>query len=551
MTIAVPPIPTPVPQASDPVNFDDRADAYHEALPGVVAAMNLQNLENNALNNAASASAIASQESASYSAVSAAASAAAAATAAANTQAPKWVSGSTYVEGFVVYSPATRRTYRRKVAGAGTTDPSEDTTNWGATLLDITTNLPKIQPTLNIDFANSQVVDPRITFARASTATRVNKFGLIATVASGVPRIDYDPITLACRGLLIEASRSNLVTYSEQFDNASWAANGATITSNAVAAPDGTVTADKITEGNQNSTHSVQQSTVLEIGVAYALSIYAKAGERTCFRVAGRSSTNWAVFPNALFNLATKTVITSTGDKTATITDAGGGWLRCTAYGTCANGVLGGLIAQTLRDSSDNGTAYTGDGVSGLYIWGAQIEACTSPTSYVPTVASQVTRAADIATIEGANLSSWCNPAQGTLVIDIIKTVSEPLNLFSMGLGTDSANYIGFDYTGTRTSTGNAYWKNGGVSYTLSAPGAGMPDGVGKYAMGYSQGALSVTSQGSIVSAGVPTTPVPALTKLAIGASFGYVPRAQMYFRSVQYYPVKLSDETLQAITLP
>jgi hypothetical protein len=73
---------------------------------------------------------------------------------------------------------------------------------------------------LLFDFANSQTVDPRITFTRASSATRVNSSGTIVTASTDVARIDYDPVTLACKGLLFEEARTNLLTYSEQFDNA-------------------------------------------------------------------------------------------------------------------------------------------------------------------------------------------------------------------------------------------------------------------------------------------------------------------------------------------
>lgn len=124
MTIVVPNVPTPVPSRADPVNFAARADAYHEALPVVVSTMNQQNAENNTLNvstNAASTAATAAKAAAEV----------AAANAAAANGGQLWVSGTTYALNYLVYSPLNRRSYRRLVAGAGTTDPSLDTTNWG------------------------------------------------------------------------------------------------------------------------------------------------------------------------------------------------------------------------------------------------------------------------------------------------------------------------------------------------------------------------------------------------------------------------------------
>jgi hypothetical protein len=121
--MAITPLPTP-PSRDDPTNFATRADAFLGALPTFAT-------EANALAVAADADALAASNSA-----SAASAAAIAATAAANTT--KWVSGTTYAEGVVTWSPITFYSYRRKIAGAGTTDPSADSTNWGLVAGDVT-----------------------------------------------------------------------------------------------------------------------------------------------------------------------------------------------------------------------------------------------------------------------------------------------------------------------------------------------------------------------------------------------------------------------------
>lgn len=123
MTVTVPNVPTPVPSRTDPTNFATRADAYHTALPGIVSAMNTQNAENNALNS----STVASAASASSAKVAAEA---AAANAAASLGGQLWVSGTTYAEGYLVYSRLNQRSYRRLSTGSGTVDPSLDLNNW-------------------------------------------------------------------------------------------------------------------------------------------------------------------------------------------------------------------------------------------------------------------------------------------------------------------------------------------------------------------------------------------------------------------------------------
>lgn len=142
MPVTIPPVPTPVPQASDPTNFDARADAMLGWFPGGVAAMNSQNAENNALNADTTAKA-------SEAAAAAAAAAASAAAAATSANAPAWVSGTTYAVGDVVYSTAAKTTYRRLVAGAGSTDPSLDAVNWepfGASIVALPGRTPMAQP---------------------------------------------------------------------------------------------------------------------------------------------------------------------------------------------------------------------------------------------------------------------------------------------------------------------------------------------------------------------------------------------------------------------
>jgi hypothetical protein len=128
------------------------------------------------------------------------------------------------------------------------------------------TNRTAVSPSLYLNFVNNEVLDPRITFTRASTATYVGSDGLIKTAATNVPRFAHDPVTGEGLGLLIEEARTNLLLYSEQSDNAAWGKTNILTTANAVIAPDGTLTADKIYE---NSTASVQHTFYQSINYNY------------------------------------------------------------------------------------------------------------------------------------------------------------------------------------------------------------------------------------------------------------------------------------------
>ena len=244
-------------------------------------------------------------------------------------------------------------------------------------MLGVASGYPALRPTLLLDFANSRAVDPRITFTRSSTATRVNKFGLIESVASGVPRIDFDPVTLACNGLLIEEARTNLLTYSEQFDNAAWVKSASSVSENVALAPDGTTTADKLVDTAANAAHSIRQLVSSTSGVAHTFTTYVKAGELT--QCALEIFTGTSVY-KAVFNISTGAFVSSAGAGSYTISSSGSGWFRVSITATSTSATVNGFIYPAKMGV----TTYTGDGTSGIYIWGAQLEAGSFPTSYIP-----------------------------------------------------------------------------------------------------------------------------------------------------------------------
>jgi hypothetical protein len=259
--------------------------------------------------------------------------------------------------------------------------------------MSISQNYSATRPSLNLNFARSRSLDPRITFTRASTATFTDEDGVIKTAAADTPRFDYDPISGECLGLLIEEARTNLALRSEDFSDATWLKSGGTTCSaNVATGPDGNTTADKLVEFNGTANQAFEQTNTLVLGTAYSISIYVKAAERIQCRLAGRISSNWVVFPSGRFDLSTGTVLNSSGDKTATISAVGNGWYRCTIYGTSAVATNAGMIVSPLL-TGGTVSSYAGDGTSGLLIWGAQLEVGSFPTSYVPSTQTFTSRA--------------------------------------------------------------------------------------------------------------------------------------------------------------
>ena len=133
--------------------------------------------------------------------------------------------------------------------------------------MSINQNFPEVSPSLTLDFANSRRLDPRITFTRSSTATYVGSNGLIKTAPVDEARFDHDPETLESLGLLIEESRTNLISYSQDFTNALWqtANNRATCdATTGIDDPSGGTTASRWSSG----TSAAQELIYRTIGTA-------------------------------------------------------------------------------------------------------------------------------------------------------------------------------------------------------------------------------------------------------------------------------------------
>ena len=265
-------------------------------------------------------------------------------------------------------------------------------------------------PSLDLRFAdNKSLVDAvtgasLVTFTRASSGTYTDSAGVLQTAATDVPRFDHNPTTGESLGLLVEEQRTNLLLRSEDFST-TWVRFNVNASSNAILAPDGTLTADKLTENDADNFHRIRQG--ITSGVTGVFSVFLKAAERTRVNL-GTSDINLI----AGFDLSAGSVVSGTGS----IEPFGDGWYRCSISATFTTS--GPFLL--LRNSSSE--FYTGDGTSGIYLWGAQLEAGSFPTSYIPTTGATATRNASLADlISGAianNIRSFyvefSSPAVGT-----------------------------------------------------------------------------------------------------------------------------------------
>jgi len=307
---------------------------------------------------------------------------------------------------------------------------------------------PSFLPNLALDFTSGSL-DNRITFTRttgaSNPATYVNSSGLVTAATNNQPRFDYDPITLLCKGLLVEEQRTNLFTYSEQFNDASWSKTNMTVTANAEVSPSGTLSADKLVENTaSNVTHRLSKELTKAASViTYTFSFYAKAAARSKVNVLIRGAATGGNAVQFQVNLDGTQISAPTAGGgwvagSASSVAVGNGWYRLSFTATSATETSLFVVVDLMNNS--NATAYTGDGTSGIFIWGAQLEVGAFPTSYIPTVASTVTRNADVATIVGANFSSfWQTGFGGATVQALPSTVSgiRPLIQFDDGTANE------------------------------------------------------------------------------------------------------------------
>jgi hypothetical protein len=216
---------------------------------------------------------------------------------------------------------------------------------------------------------------------------------------------------------MIGEQRTNLLIRSEAFET-TWVKTNISISSNMVTSPDGSLTARKAISTTSSGSHQLFQITSAVSGTIYTFSFYVKPGEYSRFQFGPGNAAVGNTDRIATINLNLSNPIVSQDaflNNSAFVIAVGNGWYRvgCTFTAT-SSGTMTIAPLQLLFNNVGN-TSYAGNGTSGIYIWGAQLEEGLFPTSYIPTQASSRTRAADDISISGTKFTSWYNQTEGTL----------------------------------------------------------------------------------------------------------------------------------------
>jgi len=401
--------------------------------------------------------------------------------------------------------------------------------------------------TETVIFWGAQLEQRSTTTAYTPTTTQpiTNYIPVLQSAADNVARFDHSPTTGESLGFLVEESRSNLLTYSEQFDDASWTKTNSTITANAIVAPDGTLTGDRFVEDTATGEHSFGKSNAFTSGTVYTQSIYVKAAGRTLVRVGAGNPATWGA--SVIVDLTTGAITNNTAG-TASVQNAGNGWYRISITGTALATASTNVSLRLV--STGTTTSYTGDGFSGVFLWGAQLEVGSFSTSYIPTVASQVTRAADAASMTGANFSQWYRADEGAIYcdFDVLDVGTSAVNLPVYSISDATQNNMNTVFKRANADVSTRYQvraNNASVVFENLGTFTNLPTKIGTSYK--TNDFIGVRNAGSAitVTAGI----VPIATQLELGQLPASTSRLSGHIKKFAFYPSALTAAQLQALT--
>jgi len=370
------------------------------------------------------------------------------------------------------------------------------------------------------------------TWARTSTANRTNSSGNLELMATGVPRLSY--MYGSCPAVLLEPQRTNLVLRSEEFDDAAWTKSGATVTANDAIAPDGTMSADKITL--TSSSGRIARGVTLTDNVNYTASVFVKNIDATNATIRVRCTNKAGTVATANFILTGSGTISELSDATATITAFANNWYRC----TLSFNAQSGATTPDLRIIS-NATGGLASGES-VYGWGAQLEAGAYPTTYMPTTSATATRVTDSFSRNNIFTNGLITSSGGTWFVELRNNVAYLRDVFIFdGLSLiDSTNADGFIITG---GSGSRLAIRKSVATTLTSLYTTTTDTV-KIAIKWNGTSADIFVNGTKV---VSATSFTATTSLQFLKGNGAdVPK---FIQQMALYPSPLSDTDCTTIT--
>lgn len=355
-------------------------------------------------------------------------------------------------------------------------------------------------------------------------------------------RRDFEPVTLECKGLLIEESRTNLQTYSQDFDNAAWTKTGVTIAANAAVAPDGTTTADELVSANTSS-RAVSKGVTVTSGTTYTHSIFAKKNTNDWIALqANAFDTEYSMCFDLTNGVKGSALTGTSAAPSSGIEYVGDGWYRCWVTFSSTTDLSGFVLYRVL--SADNTLSTSG----GIYIWGAQLEAGSFATSYIPTSSASVTCAADFASMTGTNFSDWYNQSEGTFVITARRAHDTNGSRLIFANNGTLAQVLDINLPSNARSSGRVSVDGVLQGNTLSANGTAPANQNNTTAYAYKTNDFALCVNGGAVVTTDSGT-LPSVNRVHIGNNGFNGMFLNGHIKSLTYYNTRKSNDDLQLLT--
>ena len=375
--------------------------------------------------------------------------------------------------------------------------------------------------------------DADMDVTRATDATRVDEDGLIEDVLSNVPRIDYTGG--GCPHILSEPQRTNLVTYSNTTNQ--WTDVGITYSVDSTISPDGTLNGSKAIIDDTITSSNTRPMTSVSItsGLDYVFSVFGKADE---FDIINLDFSNSAFGTTSVtYNLTDGTVTSFAGSPVSQgVEDYGNGWYRCYVVATA---IATGTSALIIRLDANP----TGDGTSGLYLWGADFQQGSYPTSYIPTSGSTVTRNQDLFTRDG--IGSLINSTEGVLFVEMAALANSG-NFRYISLFGSTTDYVQIYYKDDANKVTVLVKSGGNISFIFTHT---LTDATifNKFAIKYKENDFALWVDGVEVGTDTSGSAPSSLSELALDFNGGN--RFEGKVRQLQVYKTALTDEQLDDLT--
>jgi hypothetical protein len=377
--------------------------------------------------------------------------------------------------------------------------------------------------------------------AQLEQSPTVGEYIPTTSTINSAPRFDHNPTTGESLGLLVEEQRTNLLLQSENITT-TWTNFNSTDAGNTAASPDGANTADTLIPDNGVTNGLIRQDVSgLADSTTYTFSVFLKAAGLTNISAQFYSKSN-TFHGSRMLNTSDGTFSGSDSVGVSSVIAYPSGWYRLILTNL---GSGTGATTPTVRLVCTS----TGNGTSGVYVWGAQLEAGAFPTSYIPTTTATVTRSADVASITGTNFSSWYRQDEGTVFVRAATFSPGTVLTHAISGGTFNesiyANFSGGNsFRGANVLDAGVGQANSISTFTGLIASVGVNDALAFQADNFGE------SLNGLATRTDNTGTIPTVDRLFIGSNWtGNGSFLNGTIKRLTYWPQRLSNSTLQQIT--